>query len=195
MCTEKKVVRILQSGLTLVELVIFIAVVGIAVAGVLLVMNYITSRSADPQLRKEAIAVAEALLEEVEMSGFTYCDPLDTNFRTATGTFVGANGCATTVENVGPEPGNTRPYDNVNDYVSAYGVPQALVGDVTGNTALIPAGYAATLMETPEALGGITSGSPPASTNVLRITVTVSYSGGSVTLEGYRTRYAPNFMP
>lgn len=191
MCTKGN----FQSGLTLVELAVFIAVVSIALAGVLLVMNFTTNRSADPQLRKEALAVAEALLEEVEMSGFTWCDAQDANFLTATGAFTGANGCASTVENAGPEVGNSRPYDNVNDYVEAYGMPQTLTGDVTGSSALIPAGYTVTLTEIPEALGGISSGSPPAATNVLRLTVTVSYSGGSVTLEGYRTRYAPNFMP
>lgn len=187
MCTEGRRTR----GFTLIELVIFIVVTGIATAGVLLVMNYVASRSADPQLRKEALSVAEALLEEVEMSGFTYCDPLDANFHTATS----PAGCASFPENVGPEPGNARPYDNVNDYVSAYGIPQPVIGDVTGNAALIPPGYSATLTETPETLGGIISGSSPSSTNVLRLTVTVSYSGGSVTLEGYRARYSPNFMP
>lgn len=193
MCIEGGASR--QSGLTLVELVIFIVVIGIAASGVLLVMNYTASRGADPQLRKQALAVAEALLEEVEMSGFTYCDPQDANFLTATGAFVGVNGCASIVENAGPEPGNTRPYDNVNDYVAAYDIPQPIIGDVTGNDILIPAGYSATLLETPETLGGIVSSASPASTNVLRLAVTVSYSGGSVTLEGYRTRYAPNFMP
>lgn len=178
-------------GFTLIELVIFIVVIGIAASGVLIVMNYTASRSADPQLRKEALAVAEALIEEVEMSGFTYCDPLDANFHTATS----PSGCASLPENVGPEPGNMRPYDNVNDYVSAYGVPQTIIGDVTGSTTQIPAGYSATLTETPETLGGVVSGSPPASANVLRLSVTVSYSGGSVTLEGYRTRYSPNFAP
>jgi MSHA pilin protein MshD len=191
MCIEGRYGASSQSGLTLVELVVFIVVIGIAASGVLLVMNYTTHHSADPQLRKQALDVAEALLEEVEMSGFTYCDPQDANFMTASSPAA----CASLPENAGPEPGNTRPYDNVNDYVTAFGTPQSIVGDVTGNAALIPAGYSATLTETPETLGGIISTASPASTNVLRLTVTVSYSGGSVTLEGYRTRYAPNFVP
>lgn len=54
-----------QRGLTLVELLIFIVVVGIAVAGVLSVMNATIQHSSDPLIRKQALAVAESLLDEI----------------------------------------------------------------------------------------------------------------------------------
>jgi Tfp pilus assembly protein PilV len=60
MCTRKH-----ARGLTLVELIIFIVVVSAAVAGVLAVFTQATRASSDPLIRKQAIAVAESLLEEI----------------------------------------------------------------------------------------------------------------------------------
>lgn len=54
-----------QQGLTLIELIISIVVIGIALAGVLSVMNFTVSRSADPMIQHQAIAIAEAYLEEI----------------------------------------------------------------------------------------------------------------------------------
>lgn len=54
-----------QGGLTLIELLIFIVVVGIAVAGVLSAMNATAQHSSDPLIRKQALAIAESLLEEI----------------------------------------------------------------------------------------------------------------------------------
>lgn len=60
-----------QAGASLVELIIFIVIIGIAVAGVLLVMNRTTAHSADALLRKQALAAAESLLEEIELHDFS----------------------------------------------------------------------------------------------------------------------------
>lgn len=78
-----------QRGLTLVELILFIVIVGVAVAGVLAVFNQATRASADPLVRKQAMAVAEALLEEIVAvhyncpTGAT-CNPVTTSNRTQT---------------------------------------------------------------------------------------------------------------
>ena len=131
-------------GLTMVELIIFIVIVSIAIAGVLLVMNVTTARSGDAQLRKQALSIAEALLEEVESARFTYCDPQSTNatdpaLPTSPNVYSYTN--CTVPENVGPETGNTRPYDNVNDYVSKLGVQQSiLLQDAYGDAAIAQAG-------------------------------------------------------
>jgi MSHA pilin protein MshD len=178
-----------MAGLTLIELVMFIVIVSTAIAGVLSVLSITVKSSADPQLRKQAIAIAEALLEEIQLSGMTYCDPADPKLEVA----LNEADCTTQKEVVGPEGSNARPYDNVNDYVTSYSTAKQISGDVTGATAAIPAGYAASVTITPETLGGIASSA--ASPEVLRIAVTVNYGSDSITLEGYRTRYAPNFMP
>lgn len=62
-----------SSGFTLVELIIFIVIVSVAVAGILLVMNFTTANSADPQIRKQALSIAESLMEEASLAPFTYC--------------------------------------------------------------------------------------------------------------------------
>lgn len=63
-----------QHGLTLIELIVFIVIVGAALAGVLSVFNVTMRHSADPLVRKQALAVAESLLEEIEARPFN-CPP------------------------------------------------------------------------------------------------------------------------
>ena len=103
-----------QRGFTLIELIMFIVVISGALAGVLTIFIQATRGSADPQLRRQAMAIAESLLEEVQLMPFTYCDPDDAAAETATS----AAGCTTT-EALGPEAGETRTaspqFDNVSD--------------------------------------------------------------------------------
>ncbi len=187
-----------QRGISLIELILFIVIVSVAVLGVMQVLSLTTSHSVDPLRRKQAIMIAEGLLEEVELAKFTYCDPSDANAATATGAVLSATGCSTTLENVGVDAGETRPYDNVNDYVSAFGVEQSAFnsGGVLSDAKLTPlgvTGYSATLkIVATDTLGTIVSGAAPAAMQVLRITVTVRYDSEAVVLDGYRTRYAPN---
>lgn len=181
-----------QHGVSLVELVMFIVIVSIAVLGVLQVLGSSSARSADPMLRKQALSIAEGLMEEVRLAHFSYCDGADPTAESAT--VLSPADCAV-AEAVGPEAGNSRPYDNVNDYVAAFGTPAAYNTDAAGNA--FPAGYAATVTISVDSAFGpagaqISAGATPASMNVLRISVAVSYPGGGlVVLDGYRTRYAP----
>ena len=59
-----------QRGVTLVELVIAMVIISIAVAGVMLVINSTILHSADPVLRQQAIAIAEAYMEEITLKNF-----------------------------------------------------------------------------------------------------------------------------
>jgi MSHA pilin protein MshD len=54
-----------QRGVTLVELVIAITVVAISVATILGVIGAISSRSADAMVQQQAVAVAQAYLDEI----------------------------------------------------------------------------------------------------------------------------------
>lgn len=54
-----------QRGFTFVELVISLIVIGIGITGVLLIYTETVARSADPLIRQQALAIAEAYLEEV----------------------------------------------------------------------------------------------------------------------------------
>ena len=187
-------------GLSLVELIVFIVIVGVAVAGVLGALNVSTRASADPVIQKQALAVAEAVLEEVQLMPFTYCDPDDLQAATALSAAVGATGCtaAASVENLGAEAtppygpetrlGATTPYDNVNDY-NGFSVGPGIT-DITGAAITGLGAYTATVSVASQALGAI-----PASDSLL-ITVTVTGPGNTIaTLHGYRVRYAPNALP
>ncbi|KAF0812880.1 hypothetical protein IGB42_02724 [Andreprevotia sp. IGB-42] len=59
-----------QRGFTLFELIFFILIVGIAVAGVTQVYAVAVRASGDPMLRKQALMIAESLLEEIELQPF-----------------------------------------------------------------------------------------------------------------------------
>ena len=203
MCIEHTAASAPRSaGFTLIELIMYIVIVSVGVVGILSVLNITVKSSADPLIRKQMLATAEGLLEEVEMMPFTYCDPTDANVATAASAAVGAGPtfCATTVESLGPESGQTRtgtvtPFNNVNDYYVSGGLAlSSPITDITGGNPA-PAGYSANIQIIPEALNGISSTSAPTAMNVLRIAVTVTHGSDSLTLEGYRTRYAPDFTP
>lgn len=176
----------IQRGLSLVEVLVFIVVVGIAVTGVMAVYTHNVRTSADPMVRKQALSVAESLLDEVLAKPYTYCDPDDANADTA----VNAAGCATMPEITGPENASeTRyasltPFDNVNDY---HGFTMTGINDLMGNPV---AGLGSFNAAVQVASAGIYNDIPAGET--LLVTVTVTGPGNhSVSLSGYRTRYAP----
>lgn len=68
--------RVRQSGLTLVELVISIVVIGVGLAGILVVINQNVFTSADPMAQHQAVAVAESYLAEILAKDF--CEPGNT---------------------------------------------------------------------------------------------------------------------
>lgn len=176
-----------QRGISLIELIMFIVIVGVGVAGILGVMNQTTGHSADPLVRKQAVAIAEALLEEIELMPSTFCDPTDANAASAVVAAVAANGCAATVEAIGPEAGETRYgptfFNNVNDY---HGFAMAGINDIINAAVTGLGAYSASVTVANAAYGGI-----PASESLL-ITVTVTPpSGDAVVMHGYRTRYSP----
>ena len=55
----------------MVELIIAMVVIAVALTGVMSVLNYTTLHSADPVLRHQAIAIAEAYMEEIVLKNFS----------------------------------------------------------------------------------------------------------------------------
>jgi MSHA pilin protein MshD len=196
MSTERMQEVLRQRGISLVEVIVFIVIIGIGVIGLMNAMNLTTRFSSDPLRRKQTLMIAESLMEEVQLARFTYCDGDDPAVETATS----ATDC-TRPETMGPEAGNVRPFDNVNDYVPAGGTSTTVFNDVNGKLVdaagnAFPTGFSATLRITPETFGGVASGAATAAMNVLRIEVSVSSVGGeTITLDAYRLRYAPNSPP
>lgn len=174
-----------QSGLTLVELIVAMIVISVGVAGVLSAFNISVRASVDPMLAKQAVAVGEALLEEVRLAPSTFCDPDDANAETA----ASSAACASLPEGIGPEAGDVRPFDNVNDY---HGLALNPITDVGGVAVAGLNGFTAAISVQPAILNSISDVSGEA----LRIIVSVTAPSGDVfTVEGYRTRYAPNALP
>jgi MSHA pilin protein MshD len=204
MCTRRSANRTSggtprSTGFTLIELIVFIVIVSVALVGVMTVLSVTSRSSADPMVKKQVLAAAEAILEEVQLQPFTLCKPDDPNAATATAATAAA-GCTTAVQGLGPG-GTDRiaDTDNVGDYS---GITLNPVKSIDGNYTL--ASYAATITLTPESLGpagteissaACASAIDCTALNVLRISVAVSGGGESVTLEGYRARHSPNMLP
>jgi len=197
MCADRPLHR--QAGLTIIELIVFIVIVGTALAGVLTVLSVAVRGSADPVIRKQGLAIAESLLEEVMSQPFTWCDPDDRSAATATSAVrdVAATDptkCWDAVEGIGRETvsgvqesrGNPiYPLDNVSDY-----------DGLQTNTSITGGGsapYSASITEAPAVLNGI--GDNTASSAALLITVTVRAGDETLRVQGYRTRHSPNLLP
>lgn len=170
-------------GLTLIELLIFIVIIGIAANAMLAVFFGLTRSSAGVIPEKQAQAIASSMMNEILAQPFTFCDPNAPNASTATNVAA----CGAFAEFINPEGefrGGSPPFDNVNDYNGYSGA-----ASFPDNSAI--AGLAGYNVQVSIASAGVISGVPAAET--LRVTVTVTPpSGPAVQLDGVRIRYAPN---
>lgn len=202
MCTHRRqhpqrlAATIVQRGISLIELIMFIVIVSVAAAGILLVMNVTTKSTADPLVHKQALAIAESLLEEVELMPFTYCDPADPNAASA----VSATDCSPGLDqNKGGAPltsptpstatrySGSTPFNNVADY-GGFNMSAGNIMDIT-NTNIGLAKYSASVAITRKG----TAIGLAADDAALLITVTVTGPDNlPVVLDGIRTRYSPN---
>jgi MSHA pilin protein MshD len=174
-------------GASLIEVIVFIVVVSVAAAAVLGALQWSTRASVDPMIRKQVLAIAESLLEEILLQPWTWCDPGDANVATASS----AAGCASLPESIGPEAGESRystasPFDNVNDY---HGFAMTGIRNVLNDAVAGLESYSATVGVREFTLADASGVAAPA----LRVTVTVTGpANAQVVMEGFRTRHAPN---
>ncbi len=168
-----------QSGYSLLELVIFIVIVGIAVGAITLQFSQNVSHSHEPFLRQRALAVAGAYLDEIMGKRWNENTPIgggcvDTASPTCTG------GPAPT--GIGAEEGSRSLYDDVDDYaaISGESPPRDSLGNVmTGYNADFTVDVSVT--QPAAAWNGINAN------DVRRITVDVQTPTGEIiTLTGYR---------
>ncbi|HTY03730.1 MAG TPA: prepilin-type N-terminal cleavage/methylation domain-containing protein [Rhodocyclaceae bacterium] len=101
-------------GMTLLELILAIVVIGVGLAGVLVAFNQAVLHSADPMVRKQMLAIAEEMMEEITLKPFA-----------ATANIAPA-GCAR----------NT--FNDISDYA---GYSSTGVCDIDGNAVASLAGY------------------------------------------------------
>ena len=163
-----------QHGFTLIELIIFIVVVSAGLAGILSVMNTVVKSSADPMMRKQAVAIAESLLEGILQK--EYCDP-----DTATLAPPAAPVCPASRVSADQEALRAD-YDDVDDYK---GKTQAVFLDWPASLSAytVAITVAAATAADNAALSALT---PPAK----KVTVSVTDPQANViSLTGYRANY------
>jgi len=176
-----------QRGVSFLELILTIVVIGIAASGALRWVWTNTQNSADPQMLQQANAVARSYLEEVLLRSF--CDPdfdpdADPTTLCPTDCVVSACGaCGGT----GPLQEGTRAlFDDVCDYD---GLADVGVVDQTGTPVAGLGAYNVTVtVDDSVTLNGLAGGAG----QVVLVNVNVTHAGNQrvdVNLTGYRGNY------
>jgi MSHA pilin protein MshD len=193
-------------GMSLIDVLLVIVLLGVVASALMTLSGKLASESAAALRTRQTLAIAQALLTEVSHMPFTFCDPNDANALTATS----AAGCASTVDAMGPEPGETRynpanRFDGVSDYqgftMPGPGCPTGLCnlsGTVINGPGSSLTGCSAGVQLFPQAIASV----PPIAAldgngrpQVLRISVSVTCPGSPpLVLEGVRMRHAPNWF-
>lgn len=154
----------IQTGFTLVELLILIVVLGLGIAGVLSVFSTTTRGSVDPLIQKQMNVLADSMLEEI----------LQTSYSKPSGSTIPGYLAS----------GDRKNFDCVDDY---NGYQSTGVFTKSDSTTSVPglSGYGITLVTVfPSTLTG------GGSTSMKGITVAVYGPGGaSLSLTGYRGSY------
>lgn len=151
-----------QRGVTLVEMIVAMVIIGVGLAGVIGVLSRTAVTSADPMVTKQMTAIADGMMEEIQLRPF-----VDGNIRAP-------NGC------------NRSDFNEVDDYMDYGGANGIQVCSMDGTPG--PAGYTVSVQIT-NGSGGVVTGGIPV-TDTRRITITVRRGNNSYQLVGWRTNFA-----
>jgi MSHA pilin protein MshD len=109
--------KIFSSGVSLIEMIVFIVVVSIALLALIGVYNQATIRNADPLIRVRALESAQSLLDEIISLKYDEATPTG-GIPACSSAVPGAEACT----NV-PDPSPTPDYDDVDDYAGRSDIP------------------------------------------------------------------------
>ncbi len=169
MCTTDRRHARRQSGVSLLDLILAIVIIGIALAAIASVYITTVQHSADPMVRRQAQLIAEAYLDEILLKKF-----YDPNTSTVCPAAEGSRSL----------------YDNVCDYNGLSG-PAA---DQFGTPLAAPLSsynvQVAVTSDNSVTLNGLTNGPAANEIRVMRVDVTVTGPNNTpVSLSAYRTNY------
>lgn len=116
-----------QSGMTLIELIVAIVIVAVGLAGVLSVFQVVVRGSADPLIRKQMLAIAEGMMEEITLKPYA-------------GSAVTPAGCARTT------------FADIDDY---NGYSSTGICDLEGNAIAALSAYNVAVAVAVDSLGGV----------------------------------------
>ena len=158
MSLKRKISR--SGGFTLIEVITTIVVLSVAAAAIMGMFTNTIRTSADPMIQQQALSIAEAYMEEIQLKPFS--DPGGGGGETARAAF-----------------------DDVSDYGT---LSNATIEDQNGDAISVLSNYSVTVTIAPVAdvneLNGIVS------PNALRIRVSVDHTVlDPIVLHGYRTNY------
>lgn len=188
-------------GVTLIDALLLIALVGTLAAGNGLLMSRLAVAAAQTGQELQMLQAAKGLMTEIMAMPMTYCDRDDLNVTTAQQALLGATGCATLIDSIGPELGETRlgplRFDHVSDWAGYVmpGLGCAGICDSTGTLVAAGAlsGCSARVTVSPQAWGGVPALDVRGQAQVLRVRVTLVCPGrADISLESLRLRDAPN---
>ena len=128
-------------GITLIELIIFIAIVSVALTAVILVYINTSRYSADPMIRIRSIELAQSTLEEILLKKYDESTPQGggcVRFPAGSSRCAAGNPTATaqTEAAFGPDGETRATYDDVDDYHNRLYCGQGVVPARTGCPAL-----------------------------------------------------------
>lgn len=149
-----------MAGVTLVELVIAIVIVGTALAGLAAASAQASRASADPVIAQQMLAIGEGMMEEVLLKPFQ----------------VAADEVAAPTR---AQFNDVRDYDRIDDANPGYG--STGIRDVDGEPIPGLAAYDVSVRVDSAALGGVPAG------EALRVSVTVRHGAEQLSLTGWRT--------
>ena len=155
-----------QCGMSLIELIVAIVIVGIGLAGVLAAFTTTVRHSADPMVRKQMAAIADEMMDEILLKPFAVTAP-NPPFA----------GCARST------------YNDVRGY---NGYSAVSICDIDGTTVL--SNYGVSVSVSPPAASPVPL-SGVAATDQLTVRVDVTHESESYALIGWRTCFAGPIWP
>ncbi len=167
-----------RKGLTLIELILFIVVFSIGVAGVLVLFYNTLNRSSNPTIRLKGVEVASAVMDEILSRKFDNDTP------------NGGGTIALNLVNIGkeaPDDSNTIQYDDVDDYNG--------LSCITGSTGCferITPGYKVSITvtcATVDASGKVAKAPCPTNYKLITVKVQGHISNETYTLKGLKANF------